>query len=359
MQTKSSRLLYLDWLRGLAAVIMLQGHVFHSFLRTDLREGAAYVFSQFVGGMPPAIFLFLTGVTLAFLMHSSERKGLAAPARVWTAVRRSGYLFGIAFLFRFQLWLFGWPQSPWPDLFKVDILNAMGFSILLLSTMAFFRGADRVRAGAIAGIAIAALSPVVSQLNWSAVPHILRDYIVPDYNHFSFFPWAAYLAFGLSAGSMLRLLKTEQLERAMQWSALVGVGIVLAAYYFSTLPYSLYTKSEFWLDSPAQILIKQGVILLALPAAFLWTEYGSRGGFSWVRQFGTTSLLVYWVHIELVYGRWLWFFKENLEVTETAVAAVAVILFMLLLSVAKTHKDRWMPALANFFTPAPARVSGD
>ena len=101
--------------------------------------------------MPPAIFLFLTGVTLAFLMHSGERKGLSAPARVWTAVRRSGYLFGIAFLFRFQLWLFGWPQSPWTDLFKVDILNAMGFSILLMSTLAFFRGADRVRAGAIAG----------------------------------------------------------------------------------------------------------------------------------------------------------------------------------------------------------------
>ena len=102
-----------------------------------------------------------------------------------------------------------------------------------------------------------------------------------------------------------------------------GVGDRRAAYYFSTLPYSLYTKSEFWLDSPAQILIKQGVILLVLPFAFLWTEYGSRGGLSWVRQFGTTSLLVYWVHIELVYGRWMWFFKEKLEVGQTVVAAVA------------------------------------
>ena len=37
--------------------------------------------------------------------------------------------------------------------------------------------------------------------------------------------------------------------------------------------------------------------------AFLWTRYGARDGWSWVRQFGTTSLLVYWVHIELVYGR--------------------------------------------------------
>ena len=45
---------------------MLQGHAFHSFLKPDLRGGAAYMFSQFFGGMPPAIFLFLTGVTLAY-----------------------------------------------------------------------------------------------------------------------------------------------------------------------------------------------------------------------------------------------------------------------------------------------------
>lgn len=358
-QPKSSRLSYLDWLRGAAALIMLQGHVFHSFLRNDLREGGAYVFSQFLGGMPPAIFLFLTGVTLAFLMHSGERKGLSRRGRVWAATRRAGYLFGIAFLFRIQLWLFAWPESPWTDLLKVDILNAMGFSILLLSTLAVFRARQRVRIAAVLGLAIAVASPVVTQLNWSGVPSMLKNYVAPDYNHFSFFPWAAYLAFGLSAGSLLRLLKSEHIERAMQWSALAGVGIMVGAYYFSTLPYSLYTKSEFWLDSPAQVFIKQAVILLILPFAYLWTEYGAGEGWSWVRQVGTTSLLVYWVHIELVYGRWLWFFKTNLDVAQTAVAAVLVILFMVLLSAAKTHRNRWATAVTNFFSPTPERVPGD
>ena len=57
MKTKTSthRLEYLDWVRGLGAVIMLQGHVFHSFLKPELRAGGAYLLSQFVGGMPPAI----------------------------------------------------------------------------------------------------------------------------------------------------------------------------------------------------------------------------------------------------------------------------------------------------------------
>src|ERR1044071_3913232 len=94
--TSSYRLQYLDWVRGLGALIMLQGHVFDSFLKPELRSGGPYILSQFVGGMPPAIFLFLTGVTLSFLMDSSERKGLSARERVITVLQRSGYLFLLA-----------------------------------------------------------------------------------------------------------------------------------------------------------------------------------------------------------------------------------------------------------------------
>ena len=213
----SNRLTYLDWLRGVAGIVMLQGHAFQSFLKPDLRGGAAYMFSQFFGGMPPAIFLFLTGITLAFLMYSFERKGVSRSGRIVGTLRRAGYLFGIAMLLRAQLWLFSWP-SPWTNLLKVDILNCMGFGIALMSVMALFSTTQRVRICAVLGLLIAGLSPLVSQLNWSGVPALAKAYIAPDYNFFSFFPWAAYLAFGMSAGSLIRLLKHEQYDRAMQLS---------------------------------------------------------------------------------------------------------------------------------------------
>ncbi|HZT31890.1 MAG TPA: acyltransferase family protein [Bryobacteraceae bacterium] len=360
--SKNNRLQYLDWLRGVAALIMLQGHAFHSFLKPELRNDGPYVFSQFLGGMPPAIFLFLTGITLAFLMDSRERQGLPGWRRVWSAVRRSGYLLGIAFLFRLQLWLFAWPNSPWTDLFRVDILNCMGFAITLLATMALFRTAERVRLCAVLGLAIAAASPLASQFDWSGVHPVVKSYLAPDYNFFGFFPWAAYLAFGMSFGSLLRVLKAEQLDRAMLWIGLLGGVLIMTAQYFANLPYSLYPKSEYWLNSPAQVLTKQGVILLALPFAYLWTRYGASQGWSWIRQFGTTSLLVYWVHIELVYGRWLWFMKSNLNVAQTVVAAAALILLMLLLSVVKTYRNQWPAILAGwrwYFVTPPDRVSGD
>jgi hypothetical protein len=348
MKTKTSsyRLEYLDWVRGLGALIMLQGHVFDSFLKNDLRGGAPYVFSQFAGGMPPAIFLFLTGVTLAFLMDSSERKG---------------YLFLVAFVFRLQLWLFSQP-APWTDLLKVDILNCMGLAIALLSTMALFRTAERVRHCAVVGLAIAFASPLISQLDGSFVPALVRNYFVPDYRFFSFFPWAAYLAFGMSAGSLIRIAQQEAIERAMQWAAIIGGALILACQYFSNLPFSLYAKSEYWLNSPAQVLSKLGVTLLLLALAFLWTRYAPKNSWSWVRQFGTTSLLVYWVHIELVYGHWMWFWKNGLNVGQTVAAAAGLIVLMLVLSTARTNAWRLKNVLSESgwsLSPKPRGAAGD
>lgn len=330
------RLAFLDWTRGFAALIMLQGHVFHSLLDPKLRNDGPYTLSQFCGGLTPAVFLFLTGVTLGFLMDSSAKKGLTAWQRTWASMRRSGYLLAMAFLFRFQMWAFAAGQSPWTDLLRVDILNAMGLGIIVLAPLAIFETRDRVRFAAISGVVIAAISPVVSTLNIAWInPHI-RAWFEPNPNFFAFFPWAAFIAFGLSAGSVLRLSEESEYNRVMQWAAMMGLGLIFGAQYFSNLPYSIYEKSDFWINSPGLIFIKVGIILLLGSFAFLWTRHMNPNGWSFVRQIGGTSLLVYWVHTELVYGRWFGVWKESLGVAQTVMMALMVIALMVGLSVART-----------------------
>ncbi len=361
LMSSNRRLLYLDWIRGLAGLIMLQGHVFNSFLRNDLREGGVYMSSQFVGGMPPAIFLFLTGVTFGFLMYSQERKRVAPNSRWMASLRRAGYLFLLAFAFRLQLWIFSWGQSPAGDMLRVDVLNCMGFALALMSVMSLFSTADRVRLCAILGLAIACASPLVSQIDWGNTPWIIKSYLAPDRLFFGFFPWAAFVAFGLSFGSLLRIVDEEQMSQVMLWIGLAGFVTAFGAYTFSNMGISLYAKSDFWLDSPLLVLIKLGVILIATPFAYIWHRQASAQNWSWIRQFGVTSLLVYWVHIELVYGRWLGSWKESLTVEQTVIAAAAIIGLMLLLSVIRTNFTRIRTALAGIWQsqPQPERVSGD
>ena len=335
----SKRLPFLDWTRGIAVLIMIQCHAFNSFTRPELREGGPYTLTQFVGGMAAPLFLLLAGLTLAFQMDSQDRRG-APPARKFlAALRRAGYILVLAFLFRFSNWIFSAPLPPWQSMLRVDILNCMGFGLAVLSPAAICPAAARARATAAAGLLIAGLSPVMNSLDWSAIPGPIRNYFVPSHLSFAFFPCAAYLAFGLSAGAILRRLPPERVERTIQWSVLIGLAMIAGGQYFSNLPYSIYPKSNFWIDSPALIIIRVGLILTIMAGAYLWTEFGGHG-WSWVATLGKTSLMVYWVHVVLVYGRLLDPVKRALSIPQAAAATAAVMMLMLALSLLQL---RWKP----------------
>jgi uncharacterized membrane protein len=349
------RIIFLDWLRGLAAVIMLQGHTFHAFLRPEEREGSAYYLAILLGGQAAAIFLFLTGITYGLGMN--RRQSLTAVERVWAALKRARYLFLLAMLFRLQTWVFSWPKAPWTNLLHVDVLNLMGATAVLLSVGALVHGRRRFRWALSAGVAFAAAAPLMADSVFARLPGPLRDYFVPSGDGFAMFPWAAFLAFGVAAGSVIPLVDRPDWPRVMQWAALVGFAAVAAGEYFANLPWSIYSNSQFWLNSPSLIACKMGITLLLAAGAFLWTEYFA-SGWSWVKQLGTTSLAVYWVHVELVYGRWFAAYRDHLTAWECTGVAVALILAMLGLSVGITRlrqirtrrKAAWQPG--EFEVPA-------
>ncbi|BDC50458.1 hypothetical protein F183_A27740 [Bryobacterales bacterium F-183] len=340
---------------------MLQGHTFHSFTKPELRTESAYVLSQFVGGLPPVIFLYLTGVTFAFILDSNERRGLTAWERWVAALKRARYLFVLAILFRIQLWAFAWPWNSWTDLFKVDVLNMMGLTLFLLSPLAVVPLIDRVRLSTFMGLAIAVASPLITQADWTWMHPFLAAYIVPNFAMFPIFPWASFVAFGVASGCLLKRCKPENLDRMMQWSAIFGFVLLYTAQYLSNLPYSLYAKSDFWLDSPGLVFMKLGAVFILAAFAYLWGMRPWAGSWSWVRQLGTTSLLVYWVHIELVYGRWFGYFKDRLDTWQVVVFSVLLILLMIGLSVLQTRLKRlrasdWKGWFSSTSSSSPQRV---
>ncbi|MBZ5626019.1 MAG: acyltransferase [Acidobacteriia bacterium] len=342
---------FLDWMRGLAVVIMIQCHTFNSFARMDLREGGPYVLSQFVGGMAAPLFLFMAGMTLAFQMDSLERRELN-PGRRWLiSLRRAGYILGIAFAFRISNWVASLPHADLHEIAKVDILNCMGVGMAALSLAAVFDAKGRARFAVAAALGIAVAAPVVSALPWNGAPSLLREYLVPiaGRGHFAFFPCAAYIGFGLAAGTLVKRTGADRFERLMQWSVLIGFALVFTGQYFSNLPYSLYRQSSFWTDGPTLILIRAGISLLLMSGAYLWTEYCVGAGWSWMQCLGRNSLMVYWVHVMLVYGNTAKALKGWLSIPQTALATLGVIALMVALSAAwiwwKARKaERWKAA---------------
>jgi len=113
----------------------------------------------------------------------------------------------------------------------------------------------------------------------------------------------------------------------MQWTALGGFALIFLGRYSADLPFSIYSNADFWLNSPALVACKIGALMVMGAAAFVWTEYfNPEVGF--VRLLGMTSLAVYWVHIELVYGNWLYIFKEQLMPWQSFIASACIIVLM-------------------------------
>jgi uncharacterized membrane protein len=328
-------------MRGLAVVIMIQCHVFNSLTRLDQRHTTVYISSQFIGGMAAPLFLFMAGMTSAFLLDRLDRRGLSRLQRWKTAIRRAGYILLIAYLFRLANTLGSSPKAALAEFLKVDILNCMGLAMAVFSFVALCNSPRRVRLTIAAAALVAALAPIVSGFDWSRVPSVVRYYFVPgpDRAQFPFFPCAAYIGFGIAAGALVKQAGAAEtrsrMDSLMLWLVLGGLGLLLAAQYFANLPFSLYAAADFWRNSPALIFIRLGIMLAMLAGAYLWTEYLAGQGWSWMRNLGKTSLLVYWVHVMLVYGVVAAPLKRSLPPTGSALAALTVLLLMITLAEAR------------------------
>jgi uncharacterized membrane protein len=325
---------FLDWMRGLAILVMIECHTFNSFTRLDLRDGGPYVLSQFIGGMAAPLFLFMAGMTMGFQMESLELRQPDRLRRWLISLKRAAYILAIAFAFRFTNWLFSVPHAGLRELTKVDILNCMGVGMAVLAALAVFASRERTRFAAASAVLIAAVSPVLANLSWSGTPPLLQEYLVPGQGrgHFPFFPSVSYIAFGLATGTIVKRAAADRFERLMEWSGLIGFGMILIGQYFSNIPYSLYTHANFWTDSPSLIVIRVGICLLIMAGSYLWTEYCAGARWSWMQALGKNSLMVYWIHVMIVYGSVVQPIKRTLTIPQAALATAIVTAMMVLLS---------------------------
>jgi len=330
-------------MRGLAVVIMIQSHTYNAYVRPELYQSGPYMLSQFVGGMAAPLFLCMGGMTRALQMDSVERREPRRRRRRRLSLRRALYVLSIAFAFRISNWVASLPHADPHEITKVDILNCMGIGLIAFSLAAWFDGKNRARFAALGGLVIAAAAPLVSALPWENAPALLHEYLAPvaGLGHFAFFPCAAYVGFGLAAGTLVKTTAENRFDRLMQWSVLVGFGLVFTAQYFSNMSISLYHNANFWTDSPALIIIRVGISLLLMAGSYLWTQYCAGPAWSWMQCLGKNSLMVYWVHVMLVYGDLIRGLKRRLTLPQTAFATLLVVLLMVALSAAWIRWKAW------------------
>src|ERR1700745_1204877 len=119
-------------MRGLACVLMFQTHAYDAWLSPEARKSTFFMYSQLLGTLPAPMFLFLAGISFALLTDKLLQRGTPVSQIARTTIWRGAEILGYGLLFRLQEYLIAWGWAPWSDLLRVDILNTIGVSMMLM-----------------------------------------------------------------------------------------------------------------------------------------------------------------------------------------------------------------------------------
>ena len=352
----SSRLAYIDWMRGLACVLMFQTHCYDAWLSPAARQSKFFMYSQLGGTFPAPLFLFLAGISFALVTDKLRLKNISANQIARTTIIRGAEIFGFGLLFRLQEYVIAWGWAPFSDLLRVDVLNTIGLSMMLMGVLCWlvlaFRHGEHTRLALILSAAgTALLISLLAPPLWTTwrpdwLPWPLESYIngvhnlgTPQAWLFPIFPWTAFAFAGLAAGFILQSQWTRRREALIFFLAgAAGVLLIVATRWFDARPRQLYSVYDYWHTSPNFFWLRVGMILLILTASYAWCRWGAaQWSFSSLIQLGQASLLVYWVHIEFVYGRFSILPKHVHSIRTASLGLLTIFLAMLMLAFLRTR----------------------
>jgi len=383
--SSKARLAYIDWMRGLACLLMFQTHCYDAWLGGSARQSRFFMYSQLGGTFPAPLFLFLAGISFALVTDKLLQRNLSPSQIARSTIRRGAEIFGFGLLFRLQEYLISWGWAPKSDLLRVDILNTIGLSMMLMGVLCWMvlslldlkskpggdfdsnpssaqstrRETPRRQLLVIAATTTALLISWLTPLVWTTwrpgfLPWPLESYINGVHNLgtpqpwlFPIFPWAAFAFIGLAAGFILQSPWTRAREARVFLSlGVAGIGLIELSRWLDALPLRLYPVYDYWHTSPNFFLIRVGMLLVILTGTYAWCRWGlAQWGFSPLIQLGQASLLVYWVHIEFVYGRFSILTRHAQTITGATVGLLIIFLSMLALAYIRTHAKGWLKRL--------------
>ena len=371
----------------MACLLMFQTHAYDAWLDDAGRQTVFFQWTRHGGSLPAPLFLFLAGVAVALVCERSIQKGASAHDASRIAIRRGGQIFALALLFRLQEFLLGQPNAPWTDLLRVDVLNIIGLSLVMLGLLvavawrswdaprapqvAAVALASRLRlraalaATAIAAIIAAATPPMWTTLRPRWLPWFLESYINgvhifdrPQTYLFAFFPWVAFAFGGFAAGCLLASPWARRRSLESIGAITAGGALLFALGWWLDSRPQLYAVYDYWHTSPNYFMARTAIVAAVLVIGYFWCRWApAPWGFSPVVELGKQSLLVYWVSIELTYGGLSIVRKHAQTIPSATVALLALTAGMIILAAIR-NRARGRPLREWLsFRRAPTRAA--
>ncbi len=339
---KKDRAQFIDLLKGLALIVMIEVHVTTAFLDTSIKELWWFSPVHFINGLVAPAFTFTSGMVfiLSFQKGLDELRKLGT--KFWKRLGRLtliilvGYSVHMSFLSLRKLSNPNYPHML-QNFFMVDILQCIGVGLLILLFLRMAVRSDKVFYNTlwILTTIVLLIGPLMWKIDFAKfLPLSISNYFNRIHGSlFPLFPWVAFIFTGALTGKYYIEAKQKNEESIFARKLIIN-GTV--AFLTSVLLLNIILPSSFAEIKPNPIffLERLGVILVLLGLG--WFYVNRIGNYnSFVLDVSRESLLVYWLHLKFIYKKF-WNDKSiaeilgnDLNLWESFIIAILLIVIMI------------------------------
>ncbi|HEX2869199.1 MAG TPA: heparan-alpha-glucosaminide N-acetyltransferase domain-containing protein [Ignavibacteriales bacterium] len=348
MDKTKKRFAFIDLYRGWALLFMFETHIFNAMLMPELRMTGWFKHLTFINGLVAPSFLFISG--FAFTIASQRKleafrqykfdfwRQMGRIVLIWLV----GYSLRLPYLSLQKMLHKATPQELAPFL-SVDVLQCIAFGLLLMFVLRLFIKSDTVFNVVLIVITLVSFifAPLVYKIDFTQyMPVALANYFNEQHGSlFPLFPWLGFMLSGSVIGYYYMLFKNRNdearfLKLSLRWSiAAILVGAFVLWFPLDALDYiSKVTPNQFF------FILRLGLVMLLL-VSLRYYELWRGTEKSFVMDVGRESLLVYWLHLQVIYRK-LWqdttlysIVGERFNFLECILASIALAAVMVLAAI--------------------------
>ena len=349
---ENKRLYFIDALRGIAILMMLQGHFVSGLLANEFRNKSSIIYNtwEYFRGNTAPIFFTVTGFVFVYLLLKKNDPEYIAN-RISKGIKRALQVLFWAYFLRFNLqMLFGYGYQ---EFMRVDVLNCIAVSLFMLigAYKLFHKLGMRFLQNffLLFGILIFMFEPWYEQLTFDFLPTLFSNYF--DMNSssiFTIFPWFGYVSIG---AALAIYFINEKITNYTKIASLLIIYGALLMFASSPLFKWLYNETNIALFKGIgynnYLFIRLGNVFVTVAVIMLLERFFKN---ELLLKIGQKTLTIYIVHFVLLYGSWfgLSIYRLFYNSLNPYVVTVGALLFMFVVCYITFHIPQYKQFFKNF-----------
>ena len=309
MSTKS-RALFIDILRGLAILVMVEVHVFNELLSPSIKSQSWFSIVNFINGLVAPSFLFVSGLVFVLSLQRGTDDLRKFGKTFWKKLSRIGLILLAGYslhppFFSVQKLMNNWTPVVIKQLFIVDILQCIGIGLLILLFARIIFSNDKLFYVFITIVLLVVLliSPVFWKIDFNNfLPIPLASYFnTMNGSLFPIFPWFNFLFAGaLVSKFYINAINQNDEKGFIQKITIIGIGFLILGDLL--LRIAIPNNVEVIRTHPVFFAERLGAVFIILGCCWYYVQR-KENYTSFILNVSRESLFIYWLHLQVIFGR--------------------------------------------------------